>query len=79
VVKERSRPQNLQPTRERHGDVPAGSTQDRAQAQETLKQAPQTRQLRVNEGGRTHDSSEPDNPAGAVHGLPQPSERGTGR
>jgi len=79
VVKERSRPQNLQPTRERHGDVPEGSTQEREQNRQTLEQAPEHRRLKVNEGGRTHDSSGDDNPPGAVHGLPQPSLRGTGR
>ena len=59
--------------------VEDSDTRENAAAREVIANSPQGRKLRINEGGRAHDSSETRNPPGAVHGLPQPSRRDTGR
>jgi hypothetical protein len=58
--------------------VPDGRIQELTRAQEILRQQDAAR-LELNEGGRSHDSSERGNPPGAVHGVPKPSLRGTWR
>ena len=78
-VPDNSRPQTQQPVRDRAGDVADGATQAHDQEAEALRQMGDKRKLHINEGGRTQDSSHPDNPPGAVHGLPKPSLKGTWR
>jgi hypothetical protein len=61
------------------GRAKDGAAQALEQEQEALAQMGDKSQLSINEGGRTNDSSTPDNPKGAVHGLPQPALKGTWR
>ena len=74
-----SQPQTGRRRETRHGDVPDGATQETRRFARTLAQAPATRGVKLNEGGRTNDASERDNPPDAVEGLPAPSYRGTGK
>jgi len=71
-------------TQSRHSHMPGerqgdGVAQGLDQEQQALEQMGDQAKLNLNEGGRTNDSSTPDNPEGAVHGLPQPALRGTWR
>ena len=62
--------------------VPDGRIQEFERTKETLRQQREAHHhghLDVNEGGRTHDSSERHNPPGALHGVPKPSLRMTWR
>lgn len=60
-------------------EVPNGAQQAASQEREALRQMGTDAKLAINEGGRNNDSSESDNPEGAVHGLPKPALKGTWR
>ena len=61
-------------------NVPDSRQQEGSAAKQALEQSREARQLNVNEGGRTStDGRDKGNPPGAVHGLPKPSQRETGR
>lgn len=66
---------------DRGGAVPQHAVQEQEQMQAATEQmaAHKEKHLAINEGGRTNDSSHTENPPGAVHGLPQPSLKGTWR
>lgn len=79
TARDASRPQTQQPLNDREGDVADAATREHEQAREAIRQMGDKSKLQINEGGRTQDSSETENPPGAVHGLPKPALKGTWR
>ena len=63
----------------RGGHVPNHAAQEQEQMQAAVEQMGEDNALQLNEGGRTNDSREKENPKGAVHGVPLPSLKGTWR
>lgn len=77
MAQQDSRPQTGQPHRDREGDVGNQAEREHAQAKEALTQMNGKQKLDINEGGRTQDSTERENPPGAVHPIPTPAMKGT--
>lgn len=72
-------PSAQQSSHDRDGTVPSHAVQEQDEMQAATEQMGEHNRLQLNEGGRTNDSRETENPEGAVHGLPAPALKGTWR